>query len=464
VYCIKLRAEYNRHDVVNVISIVGSSSDCTKRIDRYFAFYSLMFLLTIPCLLIHPDIRYISQTRSSPFDGIMEGHYTLVDIRLPSDGLLASADGTQKYKGVQGRFCVINWKNQADNPSKVPMFKDLEEQSMLCDSTMYSVDLWDIARKAHDYDNRNHTFAATAPRPGQGPVKPTAVVFHETRCGSTLIANVLAAFSPERSRVYSESPPPVTALAACDKPGRPCDDGAQSALIQDVFYLMGRALEHNMRKYVFYKIQSVGVKYIDAFTKAMPDTPWIFAYRDSIEIMMSHFKNYQQGNPLSKNFQAVCLRNYGSAKKQPPLLTKIVESVGRTVSSLSPEEYCAAHLATLSESAIREYERTYDARERHQHHWFVNYKELPYKIWETILPELVGPVKESQIEHMMHISKSYSKGRGPKADTHFHEDATVKQSKAPDSVKEAVKVFLDPTYEKMETIRKSMEPNGDGHN
>jgi hypothetical protein len=394
----------------------------------------------------------------------MEGHYTLVDIRLPNEGLLASADGKQKYKGVQGRFCVINWNLQADDPSKVPMFKDLEEQSMLCDSTMYSVDLWDISRKAADFDNRNQTFAATVPRPGQGPVKPTAVVFHETRCGSTLIANVLAAFNPERSRVYSESPPPVAALSACDKAGRTCDDGAQEALIQDVFYMMGRALEHNMRKFVFYKIQSVGVKYIEAFTRAMPDTPWVFAYRDSIEVMMSHFKNYQQGNPLSKHFTAVCLRNYGAGIKQPPLLTEIVKSVGRTVASLSPEEYCAAHLATLSESAIREYERTYDARKTtHQHRWFVNYKELPFKIWETILPELVGPMRENQIDHMHHISKSYSKGRGPKADMHFHEDATVKQSRAPASVKEAVKLFLDPSYAKMEAIRMSMEPNKGGY-
>jgi hypothetical protein len=390
---------------------------------------------------------------SSPFDGIMEGHYTLVDIRLPHVGLLT--DGEQKYKGVQGRFCVINWKLQADDPSTVPMFKDLEDQSILCDGTLYSVDLWDITRKATDYDNRNHTFAATAPRPGQGPVKPTAVVFHETRCGSTLIANVLAAFSPERSRVYSESPPPVAALSACDK-GRPCDVGAQEALIQDVFYMMGRALEHNMRKFVFYKIQSVGVKYIDAFARAMPDTPWVFAYRDSVEVMMSHFKNYQQGNPLSKKFTAVCLRNFG-VERQPPLLLEIVESKGRTVDSLSPEEYCAAHLATLAESAIREFERT-DTKLKHR--WFVNYKELPYKIWETILPELVGPMRENQIDHMHHVSKSYSKGRGPKANQHFHEDATVKQSKAPESVKEAAKLFLGPSYEKMEAIRLSMEPNG----
>jgi hypothetical protein len=403
---------------------------------------------------------------SSPFDAIMEGHYTLVDIKVPKAGLVGSSDlaGLQQtYTGVQARFCRISWNLQEQDPSKVPMFRDLQEQSLLCDSTMYSVDLWDIVNKAKDYDNRNNTFAATIPRPGQGPVKPTAVVFHETRCGSTLIANVLAAFNPERSRVYSESPPPVTALKACESGQRggvrDCDEGAQETLIQHVFYIMGRALEHSMHKFVFYKIQSVGVKNIDIFAKAMPETPWVFAYRDSVEVMMSHFKNYQQGVPLKKNFMAVCLRNYKDLE-QSPLLTEIVESKGRTVSSLTPEEYCAAHLATLAESAIREYERSKADSTSRTRRWFVNYKELPYKIWESVLPALVGPMRENQINHMHFISKTYSKGRGPQANKHFHEDNTVKQSRAPNSVKAATKLFLDPSYEKMEAIRMDIEKNG----
>ena len=33
-------------------------------------------------------------------------------------------------------------------------------------------------------------------------LKLHGVVFHESRCGSTLVANSLAAFNPERKRVY----------------------------------------------------------------------------------------------------------------------------------------------------------------------------------------------------------------------------------------------------------------------
>jgi len=374
----------------------------------------------------------------------------MVNLRIPSTGLKSTE--TEKYSGVQATFCHLTWDIQARDPSKVPMFKDLKQQSPLCSGTLFSVDLYDIAHKARDYDFRNHTFAATEPKVGQGAWRPTAVVFHETRCGSTLIANIMAAFDPERTRVYTESPAPVAAIKACEN-NVPCDPGAQEALIQDVFYMMGRTTRPKKPQYVFYKIQSVGVQSIEAFARAMPKTPWMFAYRDSIEVMMSHFKNYQQGNPLSKDFMPVCLRNYGS-EVQHPLLQEIAQSKGRTVESLNKEEYCAAHLATLSESAIHEYERTKDSDTKH---WFINYKELPHVLWESILPDLVLPFTAAQIERMHQVSRSYSKGRGPRAGQHWHEDSTLKQGTAPDSVKQAVATFLDPLYQKMEAIRASME-------
>lgn len=42
---------------------------------------------------------------------------------------------------------------------------------------------------------------------GLDPVPPRGFVYHETRCGSTLVANMLAA--PSSNRVFSESKPPV---------------------------------------------------------------------------------------------------------------------------------------------------------------------------------------------------------------------------------------------------------------
>ena len=385
-------------------------------------------------------------THSDPLDGILEGVLTLINIYVPAKGLVS--DHNQLYSDVKATFCSISWDKQAEDPSRVPMFRDLQQESPLCSGTTITVDLWQVARKALDYDARNHTFVATAPKPGQGPVPPTAVVFHQTRCGSTLLANLLAAFSPKHTRVFSESPPPVAALKACDNHRR-CDAVAHDQLIRDVFYMMGRITRIERPQYVFYKIQSVGVHAIHAFTKAMPEVPWMFAYRDSVEIMMSHFKNYQVGMPLSDNRSPpVCLRNFGSSE-QPAMLTQLVSDKGLSVSDLSKEDYCAAHLASLAASAIHEFETSPATTKR----WFINYNQLPHIAWETILPGLIGtPVTTDMMDRMKHVAHVYSKGRGGKAGEQFHEDSTMKQDKAPDVVKQAAAEFLSPIFDKMEAI------------
>jgi hypothetical protein len=103
--------------------------------------------------------------------------------------------------------------------------------------------------------NNNHNSGVGFP--------PTGVVFHETRCGSTLFANILAGLAPGRSRVYSESPPPVKALQACGSNYQYCDEDLHKALIRDVFYIMGRRPLSEEPNYSFFKIQSIGTMSID---------------------------------------------------------------------------------------------------------------------------------------------------------------------------------------------------------
>ena len=364
----------------------------------------------------------------------------MMNLRMPLE--LKRGNNGEEYSGVKGIFCHIAWAQQAEDPSKVPMFKDLKEQSLLCEGTTHVFDLHTITRQAIHFDHKNHTFAATE-KEVLGSTPPTAVVFHETRCGSTLVANLFAAFTRSRGRVYSESPPPIAALKACEQ-DRVCDSGAQEALIRDVFYMMGRTERTQKPQFMFYKIQSVGSHHIDIFQKAMPHTPWMYIYRDSVEVMMSHFKNYQHGNPLSKDFMPVCLRNYGNTW-QPPQLEWIAKKKSRTIDSLNQEEYCAAHLASLCKGAIDAH-MTATAP-----NYFINYAELPYKIWETVLPKLIGSkLSTEELDKMHAVSHFYSKGRGKRAGESWHEDGSLKQNTAPDSVKAASGLFLDGMFQKME--------------
>lgn len=371
---------------------------------------------------------------------------TLIDIHV-SDTSLQGGTGSKTYSDVVATFCHIDWELQQKNPSTVPMFKDLKGQSKMCDGTIVTVDLLEATEKAKAYDAKFGVDAVSAKKKGKKdtmlPIpEPTGVIFHETRCGSTLTANLLASFDPEHSRVYSESPPPVTALRACDK-GIPCDPQKHTKLIQDVFYLMGRTSRIDRPQYVFYKIQSIGAMAIDKFTIAFPNTPWVFIYRDSIEVMMSYVKNGVLRD------RSVCTRNYGKQmNRQPKTVQQILQQHGQTsMEGIEKTDYCAAHLAGLSLSALNEHSRTGKGN-------FVNYNQLPDAAWTKILPKFFGvqPISDAMISNMKQVASVYSKGRYEKANQEWAEDSTRKQNLAPEPVVKAAGVYLKDVYEQMETL------------
>lgn len=268
----------------------------------------------------------------------------MINVRTGMTSLQATSgesDGRQKdYKDVMGAFCKIDWALQAKNPAKVAMFRDLQAASGACQEV--SRDLGSMVQKMRQYDLDHAGEVISLP--------PSAVVFHETRCGSTLVANLFAAAKPNNEHyVYSESPPPLAALQACDN-ARQCDADKHVQLIQDVFYVMGRRKrpEHDKPLRVFYKIQSVGSHSIGAFTKAFPSTPWFFIFRDSVEVMMSHV------DPDQHTVQrwAVCLRSRNWEPK--PALAELIKKKGKSVTSLSNEQFCAAHLVSKHSKPVGE--------------------------------------------------------------------------------------------------------------
>ena len=234
---------------------------------------------------------------------IIEEYRTLVQLSVPNGALLSQQQQQQqqrhrRYGKVRATFCEIDWDLQAANPSTVAMFRDLQAQSSRCKETQtVVVDLHDLVQAAKEYDgyhddphsngnsnnnNNSNENSNNININNDNEVYPTGVVFHETRCGSTLVANLLAGSATEgRSRVYSESPPPIAALTACNNNGgKSCDPDLHKALIRDVFYMMGRRKRkqtsenernnnnnNEEQNRVFYKIQSIGVMSIDKYVR-----------------------------------------------------------------------------------------------------------------------------------------------------------------------------------------------------
>jgi hypothetical protein len=391
--------------------------------------------------------------KATTYDAILEGYLTLVDIDIPPDALQGMGG---QYVNVKATFCNIDWRLQKKNPSNVPMFRDLRSQSKMCPSTTVNVDLFDIVQSAKLYDKSFSEPTKTKEKIGNNKgvgsvvaVPPTGVVFHETRCGSTLFANLMAAFAPEHSRVYSESPPPLAAIKACDL--QPCNPHLHRILIQDVLYMMGRTKETEQPQYVFYKIQSIGSMNIDKFTGAFPRVPWIFLYRDSVEVMQSHVSGREDA-VVNGKMTPVCARNYGR-KIQPPTTLQVIEKAGVLLDQMNPLQYCAAHLAGLSLSAIQEHTRTHRGR-------FVNYKQMPDIVWDDIFPNYFNiPLTNKEIGRMEKTALLYSKGRGNQANKGWKDDSTEKQKTAARPVTKAAAVFLKDVYDDMERLSKKGKTN-----
>ena len=129
--------------------------------------------------------------------------------------------------------------------------------------------------------------------------------------------------------MYSESGPDTgPPIDRCSEQRRA--KAYSSAYQTQSVQLMQDVLEENL----FFKIQSIGVKSMKFFREAFPDVPFVFVYRDPVQVMMSHLKT--RGTT-----RAVCLRQW----KRPARDTKDLVKKKKSVKDVSSEEFCAAHLA-----------------------------------------------------------------------------------------------------------------------
>ena len=176
---------------------------------------------------------------------------------------------------------------------------------------------------------------------------------------------------------------------------------------------------------------------------ALSSVPWVFLYRDTVEIMQSHMK----GMKSTRKSLPVCARNFGrSAKLQPPTTLQVINDKGRSVNDLTKVEYCAAHLAGLSLSAIQEHDRTTRGR-------FVSYAQMPEIVWDDILPNHFNvDLPRKGVANMKETALVYSKGRGSKANQKWEEDSTKKLETATPEVIRAADKFVGDIYNRMKEL------------
>ncbi|HQT25982.1 MAG TPA: hypothetical protein PLK99_05210 [Burkholderiales bacterium] len=186
-------------------------------------------------------------------------------------------------------------------------------------------------------------------------LEPTAIIFHVSRCGSTLLSQMLAS-APEC--IVMSEPPVIDSILRRHYEGG--EQGETEGMLRRAVSALGQKRFLDERHF-FLKLDSWHVMSLPLFLRAFPDTPFIFLYRSPGEVIASHGR--QRGRQMVPGLVDAAMPLFDFDLPEPGDL----------------EMYCVKML-----------ERFFGAACTHADElMLVNYRQLPGIVWEE-LSELLG--------------------------------------------------------------------------
>lgn len=189
---------------------------------------------------------------------------------------------------------------------------------------------------------------------------PSVFIFHSSRCGSTLLAQMLAALP--QCVVHSE--PPVLDDFFSHYGEQP--HAVAVPLLRRLLGALGQRRAACETHYIV-KLDCWHIPYLPLLRAAFPDTPFWFLYREPAAILASHRR--QRGPQMVPGLVL------------PP-------AVGAGVEAWDLEGYCAAVLRHIFSEAL-----AHAAALR-----LLDYRQLPGVMWEELLAELGLAPDPQQLE------------------------------------------------------------------
>ena len=250
------------------------------------------------------------------------------------------------------------------------------------------------------------------------------LIFHLSRCGSTLFSQVLA--TTPRHRVLSEPGPLDTALQA--GPWPPDADERLAALRTVVGALAqpGRPTEQRC----LIKLDSWHCRQIDLLRRAFPEAPWVFLMRDPVEIIVSH------------------LRQPG-AQMVPGLAAPLPPGLALQEAAVMPRaEYAARLLGACCQAVLASWHR--DPR----HGLLVDYSTLQQDLDSRCLPHLGVRWRAGEA-----AAARAALARDAKQPHQDHQpDGPAKQAEADAAVRAAAERWVMPAYRALKALAASARP------
>ncbi|MES1262701.1 MAG: sulfotransferase family protein [Acidobacteriota bacterium] len=245
---------------------------------------------------------------------------------------------------------------------------------------------------------------------------PSGFIFHMSRCGSTLIARMLAALSG--ALVISEALP-LDVLAR----SRWLHPMEKARWLRSMVGALGQPRSGDETRY-FIKFDSPTIVALPFLRQVFPETPWVFVYRDPEEVIVSHLRE-------------------PAAFMTPGMITDcpLLDAPPHELSELTPEEYTARVLAQICATAAQAFTQQTGGL-------LVNYSQLPGALETAIARHFALSLTGAELHSLGLVSGLHAKN--PRRQ--FEADGESKRREASDSVRAAA-LQVAPFYRELERLR-----------
>jgi hypothetical protein len=247
---------------------------------------------------------------------------------------------------------------------------------------------------------------------------PTGFIFHMSRCGSTLAAQMLAALP--KNIVISEASP-IDAILNAGFRDPAVTDEQRILWLRALLSAFGRRRQQQ-EEHFFIKFDSWHALDLPLIQQAFPEVPWIFLYRDPVEVLVSH-------------------QNMPGAQMIPGAIgARIGYSVADVVGQMSMVEYGARVLARICKAAFEH---------RNDYGLFVDYRQLPEEVWLLLETHFGVIPSEADLVRMRDAAEFDAKTPGMP----FLRDGEKKKRQATKIISALSAKWLAPVHERLQAAR-----------
>ncbi len=248
---------------------------------------------------------------------------------------------------------------------------------------------------------------------------PDGLIFHLSRCGSTLASQMIAALP---GAIMGSEVPAVDDAVRLDRLDPDLSSDRHVRALRAIVAALGRDRSGTARHYVL-KLDAWHMMALPLFRAAFPDTPWVFMYRDPVEVMVSLAR--QSGMTIMADH--IPPATFGIAyDPAEPLLPYGARVLGRI---------CEAARAGMTGGGGM----------------LVNYAELPDAVPERMLAHF-GIALDAAGEAAMRAASGQDV---KKVGQSFAPDGATKRAEATPELREAVERHLAAPYAALEALRLS---------